>query len=96
MSEKQLSGLVKCEKNFSSNFAFGANVKQKRFGNNETEVPGPGEYNSVGTVLVREQNRPNASYKSQSKRSGEAQLKQTPGVGDYNLSEHLSVSNKAV
>ena len=53
ISEQQLNG-NKVEKVFSHNFAFGQNVKQKRFGSNETEVPGPGQYDSTGTVVVKE------------------------------------------
>lgn len=55
------------EKN-GANIAFGANLKQKRFDSDETEVPGPGMYVTPSSVVVKDKNRKMAAYKSEAKR----------------------------
>jgi len=70
-------------------------VKEKRFRPDDTEVPGPGQYYMPSTVIIKEESREMANYKSASLRTGEKQP-ELPGVGQYNLIDHLSLSNKQI
>jgi hypothetical protein len=47
------------------------------------------------TVIVKEGTREMANYKSASLRTAE-KIPQLPGVGQYNLVDHLSLSNKQI
>lgn len=92
LQEAQLSSLVTSDKG-KKNQAFG--VKEKRFRPDDTEVPGPGQYVMPSTVIVKEGTREMANYKSASLRTAE-KIPQLPGVGQYNLVDHLSLSNKQI
>jgi hypothetical protein len=56
-------------------------------------VPGPGQYAIQSSVVIKEATREMASYKSGSNRTV-GKSPELPGVGQYNLTDYLSVSNK--
>lgn len=46
--------------------------------------------------MIKDKNREMASYKSLSKREINAPKKGIPGVGDYDIKDHFSISHKGV
>lgn len=74
--------------------AFG--IKQKRFGSDETEVPGPGHYTAPDSCVVKEANRELGSYRSATLREINHIPKNIPGVGNFNSNEQYGLGTKQI
>lgn len=70
--------------------AFG--IKEKRFTSDATLPPGPGQYApKVQAVTVNDEKRAHAGMASQTERKIQTNNADNPGVGNYNVNEHLAL-----
>ena len=66
-------------------------VKTKRFSPDDTISPGPGMYVRENSCNVNEAKKPHAGMQSVTNRKEIYQDPAMPGVGNYNMSEHLAI-----
>lgn len=66
--------------------------KQKRFGSDETDVPGPGHYPAPDSCTVKDATRDLASYRSTTMREIHTNPKNIPGVGNFNANEQFALA----
>jgi len=70
--------------------------KQKRFGSDETDVPGPGHYPAPDSCTVKDASRDLASYRSTTMREIVTIPKNIPGVGHFNANEQFGLAQKQI
>ena len=64
-----------------------------RFDKADTLPPGPGQYKQADSCQVKNKGHEHHGYKSRTTRDLKFVTNKNPGVGDYNLKDHLATGS---
>lgn len=85
VAEKHRTGI----QNKKKMHGFGVNTK--RFTKDDTLPPGPGQYKQPDSCQIRNKGHNHYGYKSTTDRDLKFVTNKNPGVGDYNMKDHLTI-----